>query len=169
MTSEHLTDRIPDVLHGREAWTDADRAHLAACDDCAAEWRLVSGVIAAGRQPTIDAAVLAEGVLRRLRAEPVVLPIRPRRSWRGALIGLAAAASVALAFLVWQPNGTEQVAVVPTREPTMLPELDGLLEADLEIVLAYIAPVSDEPLGSVPRIGDLTDEELELLLAEVEG
>jgi hypothetical protein len=169
MTSEHLTDRIPDVLHGRDAWTDADRAHLAACDDCAAEWRLVSGVIAAGRQPTVDAAALAEGVLRRLRTEPVVLPIRPRRSWRGALIGLAAAASVALAFLVWQPNGTEQIAVGPTHEPTMLPELDELLEAELQVVLAFLEPASDEPLGTIPRVGDLTDEELELLLAEVEG
>jgi hypothetical protein len=51
----------------------------------------------------------------------------------------------------------------------MLPELDGLLEAELEQILALVEPISAEPIGVIPRLGDLTEEELELLLLEVEG
>jgi hypothetical protein len=169
MMSEHLTDRIPEVLHGRDAWTDADRGHLASCADCAAEWRLVSEFPLSEPGPAIDVEALAHRVMEQVRSEPAVLPLQHRHAWRRALIGLAAAASVALVFFVWRAQPAAEVSVVPTHEPTMLPELDQLLEAELEVVLAYVTPASDEPLGVVPRLGDLSDEELELLLAEVEG
>ena len=43
------------------------------------------------------------------------------------------------------------------------------LDAELEVVLAAIAGETADPIGDVPRIGDLTDHELEQLLEEVEG
>lgn len=169
MTDHHLTERIPDVARGDAEWTAEEAAHLAGCAECAAEWRVVSA-FATSVPLAIDVDAVAEGVVARLRAAPTVVSIGSRRPWRRLMVGLAAAASVTLALVLWQPwQGSGGVAVAPTREPTMLPELDALFEAELEVILAAIEPEPVEPLGSVPRIGDLTDEELELLLAEVEG
>lgn len=169
MSDQHLSERIPDVARGDAEWTAAEAAHLASCDDCAAEWRVVRA-FAGGPDLTIDAGRVAERVVSRLRDEEKVVSLEARRPWRRALLGLAAAASVALAVAIWRPwLGPAEVAVAPTREPTMLPELDALFEAELEVILAAIEPEPVEPIGSVPRIGDLTDDELELLLADVEG
>lgn len=169
MIDQHLSERIPDVARGDAQWTADEVAHLAACAECAAEWRVVRAFTASSPL-AVDVDAVAEGVVARLRAEPAVVSIGSRRPWRRAVVGLAAAASLALALAIWQPwQASRDVAVAPTREPTMLPELDALLEAELEVILAAIEPEPVEPLGSVPRIGDLTDEELELLLAEVEG
>lgn len=169
MTSEHLTDRMPDVVHGRESWTFAEQSHLLACADCAAEWRVVSAVQLADRLPSVDTAALAVAVLDRLRNEPTVLPFKRRTPWRRGLVSLVAAASIALAFLLWPATPATERAFVPSREPTMLPELDQLLEAELEVVLAAVTAEVADPIGTVPRLGDLTDEELETLLEEVEG
>ena len=51
----------------------------------------------------------------------------------------------------------------------MLPELDGLFESELESVLGIVTTREPDPIGIVPRLDDLTDEELETLLEEVEG
>ena len=169
MTSGHLTDRMPDVRHGRDAWTESDQAHLAACVDCRTEWRVVSMVRTPNAVGSLDPESVAAGVLSRLRHSPAVIPIARRPRWRGALIGLAAAASIAVAFLVWPDRSQDPVAWVPSREATMLPELDALLDAELEVLLAHLAPPQDQPIGVPPRLGDLTDEELEHLLEEVEG
>lgn len=164
----HLTDRMPDVLHGRDNWTDADRLHLQSCAECAGEWRVV-GSVQVHALEAIDTDLLAQSVLHRLGEEPMALPLRSRAAWRLGLVGLAAAASVALVVMLRSPSWSTEVGSARQSEPTMLPELDALEDAELELVLAYIAPVSDESLGTIPRVGDLTDEELELLLAEVEG
>lgn len=170
MTNAHLTDRMPEVARGAADWTPADAEHLAACTDCAAEWQVLRSVVAGAPVVVVDAARIATGVLERLRMDPPVVSIASRRPWHRVAIGLAAAASVALAVAVWQPwQDTPEVAVAPTREPTMLPELDALFEAELEVVLATLEPEPIEPIGAVPRIGDLTDDELEQLLEEVEG
>ena len=164
----HLTDRMPDVLHGRDAWTEADHAHLGSCADCAGEWRVVRAVRIPSVEP-LDTDALAAGVLQRLRESPVVLPLMRRRGVRLGLVGLAAAASIAVALLIRHEPPTSTTAFVPSREATMLPELDALLDAELEQVLATVSEDGDDPLGALPRLGDLTDEELETLLKEVEG
>lgn len=171
MTDTHLSDRMPEVARGDSAWAASEAAHLDRCADCAAEWLLVRTTVAAAPAPAVEADRVAARVLDRLRAERQVLPIASHRRWRRWVVGLAAAASVALAVTIWQPwtLGTAPVAIEPARERTLLPELDALLEAELEVVLAALEPEPVEPLGAVPRIGDLTDEELELLLEEVEG
>lgn len=170
MTDRHLTDRIPDVVHGDGEWSEAERIHLADCADCRAEWRLVSSMAtAAPIAPAIDPDAIAARVLTRLRDDVPVIPLASRRR-RGWLLGLAAAASLLLALGVWQPWQPAEVAVAPTRAPTMFPELDQLFESELETVLASIEPETTvEPIGSVPRISDLSDTELEVLLQQVEG
>lgn len=169
--SDHLSDRMPDVARGDSAWTASEAAHLAGCAACAAEWRLVRSVASTAVEVPVDPDRVAAGVLARLAAAGGVVPIASHRRWRRLVVGLAAAASVALAVAIWEPWAGEAspVAIEPTRERTLLPELDALLEAELEVVLAALEPDPVEPLGAVPRIGDLTDEELELLLEEVEG
>jgi hypothetical protein len=171
MIEAHISERMPDVARGRAAWTPNEASHLEGCAECTAEWHLVRQV--AGREPTValDVDGLAARVVARLRGTQTVVSPGSHRGWRRWAIGLAAAASIALAVAIWRPwpSGSAPVAMVPSRERTMLPELDALLEAELEVVLATIEPATAVPLGSVPRIGDLTDEELELLLEEVEG
>ena len=169
MNSEHLTDRMPDVRHARDAWTAGDHQHLAACVECAAEWRVVSIVRNADALTAADADVIAESVLDRLRTSNDVIPLRRHSTWRRALVGLAAAASIAVAFLAWPEASTEEQAFVPSREATMLPELDELLDAELEVVLATVQDEAVDPFGTVPTFSELTDDELEQLLEEVEG
>ena len=93
----------------------------------------------------------------------------PRRTtWRLGLLGLASAAVLAIVFLVPGSRG-ENAAFVPSREATMFPELDALLDAELEVVLAIVSEEAVAPVSEVPNLGDLTDAELETLLEEVEG
>ena len=94
-----LRDRMPDVAHGVARWSDAEAAHIASCEDCGREWRLVLAGAALQKHVIVSADRVAETVLGRLRSEPV--PIR-RIPWRGSVIGLLAAAasvcSLAISF-----------------------------------------------------------------------
>ena len=170
MNETHLTDRIPDVAAGRVAWTAGEAAHLAACAACRAELRLMSAVQdRAAHRVEVDADRLARTVLDRLRTEPVVMPPRARSRWLRPAVLLAAAASVALALVLRTPPATDDRAVVPAREPTMLPELDELLESELEVILAMFPDEPPTDPRAQSRLGDLTDAELELLLEELDG
>lgn len=170
MSIEHLTDRLPDVLHGRGTWSEAEQAHLDSCESCRAEWQLLRAVAESPTAFAPDATAVATGVLRQLREPVKVLPFaRPERTLRRVAIGMVAAAALAAVFLMSPTRETAPTAVVPARAPTLLPELDGLLDADLEVVLAMLTEDVTAPLGDLPRVGHLTDSELELLLEEIEG
>ncbi len=171
MNQTHLTDRIPEVVHATEAWTSEEQAHLDSCAECRAEWRLVSMVAtAAPPAPTVDVEALSATVLDRLREDRGVIALDRRRSWRGWALGLAAAASLVLALGVWRPWRATETVIAATQGPALFPELEQLSESELETVLASIEPENTvEPIGSVPRVGDLSDTELEVLLEQVEG
>jgi hypothetical protein len=51
----------------------------------------------------------------------------------------------------------------------MLPELDELLESELEVILAMFPEDPVAAPRSQTRLGDLTDGELEQLLEEMDG
>ena len=169
--TDHLTDRIPDVARGRDAWSVVDEAHLASCGDCRREWRVVAAVEPVEAQ--LDLERITAGVLAGLE-RPRVLAMPRRRLWP---LGLAAAAAVALAVTTFgrgSPAADERaVAIGSDAAPTLFPELDRLVESELEVVLAAVTPaepaVESSPLGDLPRLGDLTDDELEQLLDAVEG
>jgi hypothetical protein len=94
----HLSDRMPEVALGRARWTPEDERHLAGCEDCQAEWALVvAGSGLGARLPAIDPERVAARATERLRSERARAKVRARRVT--ALLGLAAAAMVALA--VW--------------------------------------------------------------------
>lgn len=177
MICEALSDRMPAVARGEAAWDQEEAEHLAWCPECRAEWAVVAPLAraAATSVPVLDLDRIARGVEARL-GSPTVLPIRQRARWRRplGLLAAAAAAILGVAALRAVVSPDSSVAAVATRERTAIPELDALVEADLEILLATLQEES-EPTGSVlegggiPRLGDLTDAELELLLEAVES
>lgn len=177
MICEALSDRMPSIAKGLAEWDAEEAAHLATCGDCQAEWALIAPLAraAAGRVgPTIDLDKVATQVTARLEGRAKVLAFPTRSRWMRPLAGLAAAAAMILSFTFLRPDvpAGDQALGVPTRAPTAIPELDALLEADLEIVLASLTPEeADEGVlsgGGIPRLGDLTDDELEMLLEPTE-
>jgi hypothetical protein len=168
----HLTDRIPDVAAGRSSWNDDESEHLDNCRDCLVEWDLVTRY--QGVMTSIDVDRVVENVVDALGAQKEQQPRTKMGVRRWLPIGLAAAASIALALTIWQPARTSEVAMVPLRAPSLLPELDQLLDSELELLLASIevtaeVTADDYSVGSIPRLGDLTDSELELLLDDMEN
>jgi anti-sigma factor RsiW len=166
---ESMTDRMPVVAHGRAEWTREEEAHLAECQACAAEWRLIAtarrlGDSAAGRLTPDSVGRAVVGQLTRERRH---------RLWRraGVVGSLAAAALVVL--LVWGTahrgitGGTTGV-VAGLQLP--LAELEGLDEGELTAVLEGMeAPLGGGASPEAPALGDLQNSELERVLRSLEG
>lgn len=164
---ESVSDRMSEVAQGRGPWAAAEAAHLAACPECAAEWRLVEMTRELGaRLPALDPARIADGLHRRLaQAPPDVVPIFGRRPIRW-VVGLAAAAALVLAL---------RTATSPTGQPELNPgasvlsELDELSGQELASVLEVLDVEDKPPAVDGPGLGDLTSDELERLLRGWEG
>ncbi|MEZ4455481.1 MAG: hypothetical protein R2882_02865 [Gemmatimonadales bacterium] len=159
---ESLSERMPVLARGAD-WTPAEREHLAACADCAVEWRLVSAAAHLGGGVRIDAHRVAGAVRARLAVEP-----RPTRNpWvrRAAWVtGLAAAAALFFAVrTVVRPEAAVPAATM------VLSELDGLNEQELETLLDDWSDETAKPSAAVSGMGDLTADELERLLSGWEG
>ncbi len=180
MICEVLSDRMPGVAKGLDEWAAEEAAHLTGCLDCQAEWEVIAPLARAAEAcpvPAVDLAHVVTTVTGRLRERPRVLPFVRKASgprWVRPLVGLAAAAAVVLAFATVRPDlPGEELARGPTvRATTSIPELDALLESELEVLLAAMDATDPEyelqPSG-IPRLGDLTNDELEQLLETVEG
>ncbi len=165
-----LADRMPDVWHGRAAWTDEEAAHLANCPGCRAEWRLVETGAALHADRAVSSERIAAAVLDRLRTEPRVA-VR-RIPWRGvALVMTGIAAALILVVVIPRrhqpaPATTDAVAAATP----LIPELNDLSESELHSVLQMLqASVDDGAAGGLPRLGDLDDTQLEQLLRAEEG
>ncbi|MBK7596401.1 MAG: hypothetical protein IPJ11_14455 [Gemmatimonadetes bacterium] len=174
MICEALSDRMPAVARGEASWDSEEAAHLGLCQDCQLEWRLVAPIARAARPaPTMDVERIAAAVHAAVQPMPAVVSIASRRRWSRALVGLAAAAGIALTvYLPTRPEPATDVAVVPTRAVTTIPELDALLEDELKLVLAAVQEEAPAPVltpGPLPRLDDLTETELQQLLNTVEG
>jgi hypothetical protein len=169
---ESIQDRMPDVAHGRAAWTETERAHLAHCADCVLEWRIVRAGMLLHEDTGIVAERVARSVSGRLREPDGSGRIIGRLPWRGAAIGLiAAAASVLLIVgVVHRDRSRPGVAGDTVVAVAMLPELQGLDESQLESVLRSLGPTAgDATPGVLPHLEDLTDSELEQLLRSEGG
>jgi hypothetical protein len=167
---ERLSDRMPEVVHGRSRWTPDEAAHLAACADCRGELALVQASLALGRRaPRLsDAGGMAATIERRLAG------VRTRRAGARRIAGLAAAAAVLLT--VWagwpeRPVGTTHGSSRPTAQALVpLPELELLDPAELDSLLQRIeTPAAGNSTLDAPSLGDLEDTELEQVLATWEG
>lgn len=168
----NLSDRMPEVAAQVSRWTAEEAAHLLACPECAAEWRLVgvATTLGSGAASRIRPDQVADRVAARLRESPAESST-PARPWvRRAILPFAAAA--ALVATVWFGRPTP----VPQDEPVtlfaVLPELDDLDETELEsLVEVYTGTEADplRPLDAAESFGDLSDTELESLLRLMEG
>lgn len=160
MSGAHIDpDRLADAARDA-SWRADESAHLAECAACRHELSIVA---AAGRLGVAEMANLvpgrvAEAVLDRLATAPPASRIgvlgRPAR-W---LTGLAAAAALALA--VWYgasraPSTTDLIESTPI-ELSVLHELDGLDEPELEEVLESMPA----PAGAVSHLEPLSFHEL---------
>jgi anti-sigma factor RsiW len=175
-TCTQLSDRMPDVALGRTRWTEAEEGHLAACDDCRAEWELVRATSRLGSTlAPPDPAKVSARLLERLARERDLTRTRARR-WTAA--GLAAAAAVALAVWTGRQESRDRGAPAPpiatapvvARHELTLLELDDLPEEALDSLLQVL----DEPLAradayQLPALGGSGDRELERALTGLEG
>jgi len=163
--ASHLSERMVDVSRGRSSWTPLEAAHLRDCAECAAEWRLICAAASIGGSVDIDSERIAHAVVGRLAAQRRGSSVARRASW---LVGLAAAASLAIVSLLPDSNGAP--APASTTAP-VLSELDDLTSEELLTVLDVLDP-SPVDAGSDPdaaRLGDLTTGELERVLRSLEG
>jgi hypothetical protein len=166
---EQLSDRMPGVATAAD-WTADERAHLASCPDCSAEWELVQAArgLGVGVAGDLNAHHVTERVLGRLRADRTAG--RTRR-WGYALAGLAAAAAVVVAVSsgpVGRPYAGQRVDVAAN---LMLPELDSLRAPELEaLLLTMDRPVDENSIDLVPPLpSDLEGEDVDGVLEALEG
>lgn len=169
---DRLSDLMPEVARGRAAWTREDTAHLTSCRSCQEEWDLVRAAATHGTAVgmRVDVARLMDRLTRRLEEEPAV-PVA--RSFPLRRVGWPLALAASLSLLVW--GGLPRDASV-TAEPQLvaavLHELDDLTPTELEAMLELV-PDSPAPsyrtLETPESLGDLSAEELELLLSSMEG
>lgn len=159
MSGAHLdTDRLADAARDA-SWSGAESAHLAECATCRHELDIVA---AAGRLGVAEMASLvsgrvAEAVLDRLATAPPASRIGVLRRPAPWLAGLAAAAALILA--VWYgsraPSATDVIEPTPI-ELSVLHELDGLDEPELEVVLESMPA----PAGAVSHLEPVSFDEL---------
>ena len=180
-TCELLSDRMPAVAAGEDAWTVAEQVHLDGCADCRAEW----GLVAAIQPPRHDAATrldpeaMARVVLARVHAAEHA--DRRRAAVRRALAwgGLAAAAVLLLTVL---SGGADRRLPVHATFPAPiapasvafhlpLPELDDVAPETLQDVLDGL----EAPLGESATLDDdfsaddVTQQDMERVLRAWEG
>lgn len=162
-TCEQLMEQMPRLLHGGAEWSPAEREHVAHCRECAGEWRLVQVGAGLDRRLVLDADRIAAAVRARLAMPIDVLPLR-RLPWRNFALGLAAAASVALAVWVPSRRSSEMVAMMPESIGPKLPRLSIVTEEDLDLVDQSLEHrIAGGVPGAVPHLGDLTQRELDQL------
>lgn len=162
-----LSDRMPAVAAGGDAWSAADQAHLASCAECAAEWGLVrtAGELGLRSGYAPDTVALSRSVLERLAADRREHVVRGRRTWWAA--ALAAAAVV---LMLWRGRPAtapvpSQGFAAPVESTALVPELDSLDAGELtEVLDAFDAPLSERVIIGTPTLGDLSDQELERVL-----
>jgi len=143
MSTSHIDpDRLADSALGTAALSDAESAHVAGCAECRLERELVAAArrLGAAEVARLSPTRVADAVRHHLAtepAEPRASVLRGRAPW---LVGLAAAAALALA--VWYGSMRESAPPGPIGfapvELSVLHELDGLGEPELEAVLESI-------------------------------
>jgi len=169
---DRLSDRMPEVLLHRSAWSPEEAAHLAGCAECRAEWKLVQAARALDEgAPTVsDPSALAAALGRRL-AEDRAVRARVRRGW--AFAGAAAvAAGLLVAVMTGREPDTAGVSPAATRAEALvpLPELEGLETAQLDTLLRSIdRPFAGTSSLEASTLGEYDDGELEQVFATWEG
>jgi hypothetical protein len=169
-----LSDRMPAVSLGRAEWSSEEAQHLAGCESCREEWKLLQIVNDPAEEgvPRIDVSAMTSRVQNRLRLAREEKR-RQRRSW--GFTGLATAAG--LAAVLWSRPLTQssQQSAPPTQVAAgslqiTLPELEGLQPSELDSLLQTMdEPTTGGSSVEVPGLGELDEIELKTVLDPWEG
>jgi hypothetical protein len=162
MTCQELSDKMPAVARGLDSWSDAEAAHLRPCADCRAEWAVVSAGAAVGQDASLDADALAARVLERLRTEPVVHRF-PRARW---LVGLAAAAAIAIIFVPARlPRSPAAPQSGGPAAPPLAVHVSGLTSLNsaglTDVLESFDTMWTETSTTDAPSLDDLDPQELE--------
>jgi anti-sigma factor RsiW len=169
-----LSDRMPAVALGLAEWSSDEARHLAGCESCRKEWKLLQSVNDLTEQgaPKIDVSAMASKVQRRLRLARAEKR-RQQRAW--GFTGLATAAGLAAVLWTHPPTQLSQPSAPPAqavagRLQIPLPELEGLQPSELDSLLHTMdEPTTGGSSVEVPGLGELDDIELTTVLDPWEG
>ena len=162
-----LSERMAAVAHGRNEWSATEKAHLASCADCTAEWRVMQAgaMIGAEVAATLPVDFVATRVVATLK-----IPAGSRGWWaRLRWFALPVAAAAAVALVVFPRGGPASPGGTTTEvvEVSVLPELESLEASDLELVLELL-PDRAAPV-EIRSFEELTDDEVTRLINSLEG
>ena len=159
--SPEVRDFLPDLVHGKlgEIDTATLLAHVEACDACAAELALLREVRAsAPLAPSIDVALVAAAIPSR----PVVTPSetsRPAVAPRTLRWKFVATAAVVVAAAILGTQLGPDASVVSVR---------GTQSPSVAESIGTAGPSSAPSIALVSAVGELTDEQIETLLTELD-
>jgi len=183
-TNGELRDLLPELMHGTlDAETQrAVEAHVAACPECAEELALLRALRPAlARGPAVDVQRIAAAVNARTTRAPL------RSRWRAPFrIAIAAAALLALSGLgyaiamrgrITAPEHTAIRAPAPEKPDTTSPLVAPISTPPQQVAAAppHVASPIEHPLSTVANAGvldnlsDLTDDDLRVLTASLDG
>jgi anti-sigma factor RsiW len=161
MTCEQVTDLLPELAAGTldDASASAVRAHITTCDECAAEWSLISSLRAAA--PAVPAD-LASRISATVRARPVAA--RTWGAW-GARQATARHLTLAATFAVAMIGGG--IALQQARESAPVVQVPTGDTTTASTANTNVAPVATPVLGSGSVIPEMSEAQLEALLKEM--
>ena len=191
-----VRDALPDLAHGRlsELDTATMNAHVESCADCRAELALLREVRdAAPLAPSMDAARIASllppyggaAVVRHLPVEPA-----QQSAWRYSLLAVSAAAVFVIGGLTFSSmknqtgrdassiaaSTTPLSVAAPSEGSTNSPATEGVVAATPATTTtnerARAMAAGEQQVASLSLVGgtqDLSESELETLLAELDG
>jgi anti-sigma factor RsiW len=159
--SPEVRDFLPDLVHGRlgEVDTATMLAHIEACDACADEVELLRAVRRdAALAPAIDVAGIV-AALPSPKVTPVMVPPAKTPPRPGAWKLIATAAVVVVAAVTG-------LGIVDDPSKVGLP---GAAETAATAEAAASPSVASESLAIAASFGDLTDDQLEELIGDLEN
>ena len=174
-----VKEALPDLLNGRLSAFDTAtmNAHVESCADCRAELELLRQAKSSALLiPAMDALKIASAIPPYPRIPAHVEPSRPITARFKALRVAAVAVLVAAAGLVWSVTSRDVAepitrTAVNTANPDASVALPGTVGAS-STESASAAKVSSEThaasLSLVGSTSDLSDSDLELLVAELD-
>lgn len=166
-------DRLPDLMHGRLAPDERARveAHVASCDECAAELELLRAARGAySHVPVIDTSRIAAAVVRRTRRAPA-RSVWQRPAWRiAAAISVISVGGLSLAIARSGIGGATDSALVAAARDSGpgAPAAETTGAGDDARTLARATVATPVALTFGGGLADLSDDELRALIVSVD-
>lgn len=159
-TCEHVTDLLPELAAGTLSAAEAAdlHEHIRTCEDCASEWLL----IAALRDAPMPAPELAARITAVVASRPVV-----RQNWGARQLTIAATIVMAM---IGGGIVIQQYAPQPSQNVVSAPDTDTSASASTATsgtTTGAGAYVSDPAVGNGSLLPQMTERQLEALLAEM--